>query len=207
MEIVAQNLSKLWGEDTAEPTLAVDSATHHFGSQKFTCLLGPSGCGKSTLLQIIGGLTPAMGAVLRLNFNSAGGARECVLAHSLDELPRRIRKVHVYAQRRAATKNEKKQRKQDGATTTARTAGIAPTNATAAREKAEREAREGPDWVCVCGNINFGRRDSCNRCPVTRAEAAAAAPSGRVQSGTDTGSKKSSKKKKKKKKKRQKVHA
>ena len=157
---------------------------------------------------IIGGLTPAMGAVLRLNFNSAGGARECVLAHSLDELPRRIRKVHVYAQRRAATKNEKKQRKQNGATTTARTAGIAPTNATAAREKAEREAREGPDWVCVCGNINFGRRDSCNRCPVTRADAAAAAPSGRVQSGTDTGSKKSSKKKKKKKKKkRQKVHA
>src|SRR3954470_1506916 len=41
-----------------EPTLAIDSATHTFGSQKFTGLLGPSGCGKSTLLQIMGGLAP-----------------------------------------------------------------------------------------------------------------------------------------------------
>lgn len=57
MEIRATDVSKLWGQDTAEPTLALDSASHTFGSHKFTCLLGPSGCGKSTLLQIIGGLT------------------------------------------------------------------------------------------------------------------------------------------------------
>lgn len=66
MEIVAQDVSKLWGQDTAEPTLAVDSATHKFGSRKFTCLLGPSGCGKSTLLQIIGGLTPSSGGKLEI---------------------------------------------------------------------------------------------------------------------------------------------
>lgn len=58
MEIRVQEVSKLWGQASAEPTLAVDNASHTFGSQKFTCLLGPSGCGKSTLLQIVGGLTP-----------------------------------------------------------------------------------------------------------------------------------------------------
>src|SRR5215470_6576586 len=58
MEIRAQNVCKLWGQATAEPTLAINSATHTFGSRRFTCLLGPSGCGKSTLLQIIGGIAP-----------------------------------------------------------------------------------------------------------------------------------------------------
>ena len=58
MEIRVENVCKLWGQETLEPTLAIDSATHTFGSQKFTCLLGPSGCGKSTLLQMIGGLSP-----------------------------------------------------------------------------------------------------------------------------------------------------
>src|SRR5687767_15714611 len=58
MEIRVENVCKLWGQETLEPTLAIDSATHTFGSQKFTCLLGPSGCGKSTLLQIIGGISP-----------------------------------------------------------------------------------------------------------------------------------------------------
>jgi NitT/TauT family transport system ATP-binding protein len=58
MEISVRDVCKLWGQATAEPTLAIDSATHVFGSQKFTCLLGPSGCGKSTLLQIMGGIAP-----------------------------------------------------------------------------------------------------------------------------------------------------
>lgn len=35
--------------------------------------------------------------------------------------------------------------------------------------KAAREAAEGPDWICrACGNINWGRRDKCNRCPETK---------------------------------------
>jgi NitT/TauT family transport system ATP-binding protein len=58
MEIRVEDVCKLWGEETEDPTLAVSSATHTFGSRKFTCLLGPSGCGKSTLLQIIGGICP-----------------------------------------------------------------------------------------------------------------------------------------------------
>lgn len=58
MEIRVQGVCKLWGQASTEPTLAIESATHTFGSQKFTCLLGPSGCGKSTLLQIMGGLSP-----------------------------------------------------------------------------------------------------------------------------------------------------
>lgn len=58
MEIRVQDVCKLWGQETTEPTLAVDTVTHTFRSQKFTCLLGPSGCGKSTLLQVMAGLTP-----------------------------------------------------------------------------------------------------------------------------------------------------
>src|SRR4051812_7968310 len=58
MEIRIRDVCKLWGEASAEATLALNSATHTFRSRKFTCLLGPSGCGKSTLLHIIGGITP-----------------------------------------------------------------------------------------------------------------------------------------------------
>jgi NitT/TauT family transport system ATP-binding protein len=58
VEIHIQDVCKLWGEASTEPTLAVNCATHTFPSGKFTCLLGPSGCGKSTLLHIIGGIVP-----------------------------------------------------------------------------------------------------------------------------------------------------
>lgn len=57
MEVQVNAVSKIWGEETAEPILALESTTHTFASRKFTCLLGPSGCGKSTLLQIIAGLS------------------------------------------------------------------------------------------------------------------------------------------------------
>jgi NitT/TauT family transport system ATP-binding protein len=76
MEIRVQDVSKLWGQDTAAPTLAVDSVTHTFGSQKFTCLLGPSGCGKSTLLQVIGGLSPLSSGAVHITDPTTGGEVE-----------------------------------------------------------------------------------------------------------------------------------
>jgi NitT/TauT family transport system ATP-binding protein len=57
MEVQVKGVSKIWGVDTDEPVMALDSFTHTFPSHKFACLLGPSGCGKSTLLQIIAGLS------------------------------------------------------------------------------------------------------------------------------------------------------
>ena len=57
MEVQVNDVSKVWGVDIDQPVKALESITHTFPSQRFTCLLGPSGCGKSTLLQIIAGLT------------------------------------------------------------------------------------------------------------------------------------------------------
>ena len=57
MEVQVNDVSKVWGVDIDQPVEALESITHTFPSQRFTCLLGPSGCGKSTLLQIIAGLT------------------------------------------------------------------------------------------------------------------------------------------------------
>lgn len=57
MEVHVRNICKIWGVETEEPVVALESVTHTFASHRFTCLLGPSGCGKSTLLQIIAGLS------------------------------------------------------------------------------------------------------------------------------------------------------
>jgi NitT/TauT family transport system ATP-binding protein len=55
MDIVVDKLVQVYGEKPNE-VLALDSVSHRFPSQHFTCILGPSGCGKSTLAQIIGGI-------------------------------------------------------------------------------------------------------------------------------------------------------
>ncbi len=66
MEVRVRDVSKVWGEETLEPTRALESVSHTFASRAFTCLLGPSGCGKSTLLQNIAGLTPLSGGRIEI---------------------------------------------------------------------------------------------------------------------------------------------
>jgi NitT/TauT family transport system ATP-binding protein len=65
MDVVVDNLTKVWGGGP-EAVLALDRVSHRFCSGRFACLLGPSGCGKSTLAQIVGGLEPATGGVVRI---------------------------------------------------------------------------------------------------------------------------------------------
>jgi NitT/TauT family transport system ATP-binding protein len=76
MEVQVNGVSKIWGVDTDEPVMALDSVTHTFSSHKFTCLLGPSGCGKSTLLQIIAGLSSLSGGQIDVVDPENGGRAE-----------------------------------------------------------------------------------------------------------------------------------
>src|SRR5215475_7506759 len=66
MDVVADEVSQVWGDDGPHPVVALDRFSHRFRSGKFSCLLGPSGCGKSTLVQIVGGLEPATGGTVRI---------------------------------------------------------------------------------------------------------------------------------------------
>lgn len=164
----------------------------------------------------IGGLTAALATVLRSQATITIN-KECVLATGLKELPRRIRKVHVYAQRRAASKGAKKGKgKGNESSAKRRRKGDDDNNATAGGDtgdssdgsgaaageadgggdvdvgnadvmtvkaetdgmtvKAERQAKEGPDWDCAgCANVNWGRRECCNRCKMPRGGEAVAA--------------------------------
>jgi NitT/TauT family transport system ATP-binding protein len=66
MDVVAENVSQVWGADGPQPVVALEHFSHHFRSGRFSCLLGPSGCGKSTLAQIVGGLETATGGSIRI---------------------------------------------------------------------------------------------------------------------------------------------
>src|SRR5262245_58959632 len=66
MDVVAENVSQVWGADGPHPVVALESFSHRFRSGRFSCLLGPSGCGKSTLAQIVGGLEAATGGSIRI---------------------------------------------------------------------------------------------------------------------------------------------
>jgi hypothetical protein len=61
----------------------------------------------------VGGLIPAWAREVERAY-SGGQVESCVLAKTLEELPRRIRKVHVYAQRRATKGKGKGQGKGKG---------------------------------------------------------------------------------------------
>src|SRR5215831_13808346 len=66
MDVVAENVSQVWGADGPHPVVALESFSHRFRSGRFSCLLGPSGCGKSTLVQIVGGLEAATSGTVRI---------------------------------------------------------------------------------------------------------------------------------------------
>jgi len=66
MDVIVEEVSKVWGGDDGNRVVALEGITHRFRSGRFACILGPSGCGKSTLLQIIGGLAVATGGRVRV---------------------------------------------------------------------------------------------------------------------------------------------
>ncbi len=66
MDVIVEEVSKVWGGDDGSRVVALEGITHRFRSGRFACILGPSGCGKSTLLQIIGGLIVATGGRVRV---------------------------------------------------------------------------------------------------------------------------------------------
>jgi NitT/TauT family transport system ATP-binding protein len=66
MDVVVDNVSQVWPGRGSTSVVALNSFSHRFRSQRFTCLLGPSGCGKSTLVQIIGGLERATNGAIRI---------------------------------------------------------------------------------------------------------------------------------------------
>jgi NitT/TauT family transport system ATP-binding protein len=54
MDVVVEQLRKVWADEDGHEVVALETTSHRFASGSFTCLLGPSGCGKSTLAQIVG---------------------------------------------------------------------------------------------------------------------------------------------------------
>src|SRR5215468_4419483 len=83
MDVVAENLSQVWGDDGPHPVVALDRFSHRFRSGKFSCLLGPSGCGKSTLVQIVGGLETATGGTVRIEDPARRGTSHALGADSV----------------------------------------------------------------------------------------------------------------------------
>jgi NitT/TauT family transport system ATP-binding protein len=65
MDIAVDNLTQVFG-DGVHQVVALDRVTHHFPSQRFSCILGPSGCGKSTMIQIIGGIEPFTAGAVKI---------------------------------------------------------------------------------------------------------------------------------------------
>jgi NitT/TauT family transport system ATP-binding protein len=66
MDVVAENVTQVWGGGSRAEVVALDRFSHRFRSGRFSCLLGPSGCGKSTLVQIVGGLETATSGSVRI---------------------------------------------------------------------------------------------------------------------------------------------
>lgn len=64
-ELVCQQVSKVWGIDTAEQVSTLEDISFSVQSGEFVVIIGPSGCGKSTLLSMLAGLeSPTSGLLL-----------------------------------------------------------------------------------------------------------------------------------------------
>ena len=66
MDVIVEDLTKIWPDGKGVGTKAIDGFSHRFRSGRLSCILGPSGCGKSTLIQIVGGLEQATTGAIRI---------------------------------------------------------------------------------------------------------------------------------------------
>ena len=83
MDVVAENVTQIWGGGSRAEVVALDRFSHRFRSGRFSCLLGPSGCGKSTLVQIVGGLEAATSGTVRIEDPARPGAARPLGADSV----------------------------------------------------------------------------------------------------------------------------
>ena len=70
--ITIDNVTKVFGEDTATPFRALKSVSMDIKAGEFVSVVGPSGCGKSTLMLMIAGL--------RVTTHSASGTTTSAIA-------------------------------------------------------------------------------------------------------------------------------
>jgi NitT/TauT family transport system ATP-binding protein len=66
VDVIVDDLTKIWPGGKGVGIKAIDGFSHHFRSGRLSCILGPSGCGKSTLIQIVGGLERATSGAIRI---------------------------------------------------------------------------------------------------------------------------------------------
>ena len=75
MDVIVEELTKIWPDSKGDGIKALDALSHRFRSGRLSCILGPSGCGKSTLIQIVGGLERATSGTVRVENSNPAGAR------------------------------------------------------------------------------------------------------------------------------------
>lgn len=77
--LVADNLSKSFGEDPADAHEVISEISFSLNEGEIVSIVGPSGCGKTTLLNVLCGLTPFTGGRLYwYGVELKGGAPESV---------------------------------------------------------------------------------------------------------------------------------
>lgn len=70
------DLTKIYGENTAESTTAIEDIDLEITSGAFVSILGPSGCGKTTLLKCVGDLVEPTSGEIRIGEDQPRKARQ-----------------------------------------------------------------------------------------------------------------------------------
>src|SRR5262245_24675498 len=83
MDVVVEQVSKIWLGTHGSGVVALENFSHRFRSRRITCLLGPSGCGKSTLIQIVAGLESASSGSVSIVDPQRGDTRRPLGADSV----------------------------------------------------------------------------------------------------------------------------
>lgn len=75
-EIRIDGVSKIYGEDTAQPVQALQDVNLEIYENEFISIIGPSGCGKTTLLKCIGDIIEPTSGEIRTGGGTAAEARQ-----------------------------------------------------------------------------------------------------------------------------------